>query len=177
MKQNNLTLDAGCGSGYYQIEDTNKRFQNQGHINIDILKPLEKIENFVLCDVHFLPFRNSCFYNTFFIEVLEHTTAPIKALFELKRVTRNFISLSTPNAIYFKKILRCFVKGKYEVFKDHDKTFGIPELENLFKKVGLEIISIKTSNYREKETKFYTLLSLLFPKIMKKRYVSCFLKT
>lgn len=162
-----LVLDVGCGSGKYQ---DNEGIKFRGYINCDILRPKHFIPNFVLCDCNYLPFINDCFKSVFFMEVLEHVSS-FNVLLELNRVCYDLITLATPNAIYFKKVLRCFVKGNYKIHYDHDKTFGIPELRNLFNKYGFKKYSIICSTYRHKEPLIYRIIRGFFPYSMKYRSI------
>lgn len=163
-----MILDVGCGSGFFQ---DSKEIKNRGFINIDILKPKNKIRNFVLCDCHNLPFKDNIFEKVLFIDVIEHIENPTKTLKELKRVSNNKIIIGTPNSIYFKKILRCYIKGNYKVYFDHVSTYGLPELRNLCSRVKLNIVFEKVSNYRVKEKNIFKILSLFFPYTMKKRQI------
>ena len=138
------SLDIGCGAGFF--EDTISR----GHINIDILKPKQKINNFVLCDAHFLPFSKNIFDKIFIVDVIEHLENPVKVLKELNRVaTKGKIILGTPNGLWLPKTIRCFTKGKYEVYFDHISTWGIAELSQLFLRCGLKNFSIISTTYKE----------------------------
>ena len=137
-------LDVGCGGGFF--EDTIHR----GNINIDILKPKQKISNFIQCDTHNLPFRNNIFKKIFIVDVLEHLENPTKCLKELNRVsTKGKIILGTPNGLWLPKIIRCFTKGKYEVYFDHISTWGIAELSQLFLRSGLKKFTITSTTYKE----------------------------
>ena len=111
-----LTLDVGCGSGQ------NQKFEGikyRGNVNADILKPIKPIPNFVMCDAQHLPFKEQTFTKTVFFDVLEHVASPLLTLKELKRVTNKILVIGTPNALYFKKILRSFVKKDYSVYPEH----------------------------------------------------------
>lgn len=175
MKENNI-LDVGCGSGFYQ--DVTKR---RGHINFDILKPKDKIKNFVLGDAHKLPFRNNAFDVSFFIDVIEHVNNPYECLKELKRVTSNKILVGTPNCLWFPKILRSLLKGSYEVYPDHIVTFGIPEFKNLLNRVGFTDFSITTMSYREDRVRrkktISRILTFSLPNILKGRQIFSVIKT
>jgi len=163
-----LVLDVGCGSGQNQQY---KHIKHRGHINADILKCIKPIPNFVLCDVQHLPFKTKGFTKSLLIDVLEHVDNPPQALKELKRVTDNTIIVGTPNALYFKKVLRSFIKGDYLPYPEHINTWGFPELANLCNYVGLKIESMNGSEYRQKESLVYRFIRKLFPVKMRMRQI------
>lgn len=141
-----MILDIGCGSGIWQSVTTRR-----GQLNFDILRPKQKINNFILGDAHQLPFKENCFEKTFFIDVVEHVENPVKCLKELKRVTISSgeIIVGTPNAVWLPKIIRCFIKKEYQVFHEHISTYGIPELSNLLRRVGFKNFEVITLSYKE----------------------------
>ena len=160
-------LDVGCGSGIYQDITTQR-----GEVNFDIEKPKHKIKRFVLGNAEILPFKNNSFEKSLFIDVIEHVNNPCYCLKELKRVTKHKIIVGTPNAIWLPKILRCFTKGNYEVYSDHIATYGIPELSQLFDRVGFKNYTIKTSNYRmDNLNKIHYTIIKLFPKALQGRQI------
>jgi len=167
------TLDVGCGSGQNQQFE---RIKHRGTVNADILRPIKPIPNFVLCDVQHLPFKDKGFNKSLFIDVIEHVDNPPQALKELKRVTTNNIIVGTPNALYFKKVLRSFVKGDYEPYCEHITVWGFPELTNLCRHVGLTVEVMRGSEYRKKENFVYKLLRHLFPDKMRMRQIIANLK-
>ena len=160
------TLDVGCGSGQNQQF---MHIKHRGNINTDILKPIKPIPDFVQCDAQHLPFKDKTFTRSLFIDVLEHVDNPAQSLKELKRVTENEVVVGTPNAMYFKKVLRSYVKGDYLPYLEHITTWGTPELENLCKHAGFKNVQIKGSDYRVKEKPVYRFLRMFFPQKMRKR--------
>ena len=160
-----MILDIGCGSGYYQ-----KQSKYRGNINIDILKPKNKIANFVLCDAHNLPFKETCFELIFFMDVIEHVENPSQCLREIKRVMKQKVIISTPNAFFSPKIIRTLIKKSYKVYPDHIITFGIPEFKQLlnrigFKKIVVEPITIDKTPLK----KFFKIINMFMPKQFKER--------
>jgi len=101
-------LDIGCGN--------NRKFKSnkiRGNVNIDVEKPLGKIDNFILCDGHYLPFKGESFTKIFMYDLIEHLKNPWKVLNEAKRVLTKHgnIEIGTPNSLYLPKILRSMIKG------------------------------------------------------------------
>lgn len=139
-----MILDVGCGAG--EFEEGGKR---RGDINIDVRKPKNKPHNFILCDGQRLPFQSDTFSKALMIDVIEHLEKPVEALKELKRVVmpKGKIILGTPNALFFPKVIRTWIKGGYLPHKDHIITFGIPELQNILKRTGFKSFKIEVRTY------------------------------
>ena len=160
------TLDVGCGSGQNQQF---MHIKHRGNINTDILKPIKPIPDFVQCDAQHLPFKDKAFTRSLLIDVLEHVDSPSQSLKELKRVTQKEVVVGTPNAMYFKKTLRSYIKGDYLPYPEHITTWGIPELTNLCRHAGFKNIKIDGSEYRVKERNVYRFIRMFFPQKMRKR--------
>lgn len=91
-----MILDVGCGA------------LAEGDVNLDAFpydvsqgagkywKPKE-IKNFVLGDVHYLPFKDNSFSLIIARHVLEHVTNPILAIQEWHRVTSNRVIIVVPS--------------------------------------------------------------------------------
>lgn len=139
-----MILDVGCGAGEFE-EGSIRR----GSINIDIRKPKNKPQNFVLCDCQRLPFQADTFSKALIMDVIEHLEKPVDALKELKRVVmpKGKIILGTPNALFFPKVVRTWIKGVYLPHKDHIITFGVPELQNILKRTGFKSFKIEARTY------------------------------
>jgi len=73
-----LNLDVGCGAG--------KGANPRGDINVDVKSG--KLPNFIQASIYNLPFKDKAFAKCFCHHVLEHLDEPIRALTELKRVSR-----------------------------------------------------------------------------------------
>jgi ubiquinone/menaquinone biosynthesis C-methylase UbiE len=74
-----LILDVGCGN------------RKMGDINIDIRK---EVKPDIVCDIHYLPFRNKIFDLVYCYHVLEHKGInPEKAIKELLRVCNSFVEI------------------------------------------------------------------------------------
>ena len=80
-------------------------------ISTDIGPPHYKIPNFILCDIHNLPFRNKVFDNVYCNNVLEHIESPTEGISELKRIgstihirqdkMTNLANYATPEHLWF----------------------------------------------------------------------------
>ena len=91
-----MRLDVGCG------------IIGKGLVNIDLfinapehrsggLINIKETNNFVLCDVHYSPFRNKVFRCARIIHVLEHLNNPIMGLKEISRISKKlFICVPSP---------------------------------------------------------------------------------
>lgn len=117
-------LDVGAGEGFtlemfrknkvgkklegIEYMDEAIKFGNQLHPQVKIKKG----------DIYKLPYKDSSFDLIICTEVLEHLDNPIKAVEELKRVTKKHIILSVPNEPLF--TIQRFLRGK-NMFKlgDH----------------------------------------------------------
>ena len=160
-----FTLDIGCGSGYYQQQS-----KTRGTINTDILKPKSKIKNFVLCDAHNLPFKESSFELIFFIDVIEHVENPSQCLREIKRVMKQKVFIVTPNAFFYPKIIRTLIKKSYIVYPDHILTFGIPEFTQLLNRIGFKKIIVEpTTIDKTPLKKYFKIINTFIPKQFKER--------
>jgi ubiquinone/menaquinone biosynthesis C-methylase UbiE len=161
-----IILDVGCGSGHYQTESGKNR--DRGTVNLDILKPVYPIKNFVLGDANNLPFKNNAFKKTYFLDVIEHVNNPYNVLKEIKRVTFGTVMLGTPNAYYFVKILRILTKGSYKVYESHIFGFGIVELKKLVNSAGFKIVKTKIMTYDINPKLIWRILDKIVPASFKR---------
>lgn len=78
-----LNLDVGCGN------------RKLGDINVDIDK---KYRPDVVCDIHYLPFKENVFERVYCYHVLEHYgIKPEKAISELLRVSKKWVEIQVPH--------------------------------------------------------------------------------
>ena len=80
-----MILDVGCGGGRFLPDP-------HGEVNCDIDRT-RKVENFVQCDAHHLPFRAESFSHVWCANVLEHVKDPMKVYRELYRVSNSQITI------------------------------------------------------------------------------------
>lgn len=86
-----LTLNIGCGGNeIYSFHDFGC------DVMADIAKPIIKINNFVMCDVSFLPFKSNTFSKVVASHLIEHLSNPSQALKEMKRIVNGVIILHYP---------------------------------------------------------------------------------
>jgi len=84
-----MKINIGCG--IYSIGDINCDLYIEdifNHRNNKTLNP-KKIENFVLCDVQYLPFKTNSFSDVYCSHVIEHIKNPYLLLKELRRICKN----------------------------------------------------------------------------------------
>ena len=78
-----LTLDVGCGN------------RKLGDVNVDIKR---SVCPDVVCDIHYLPFKNEQFNIVYCYHVLEHRgVEPLKAIKELKRICMRTVEIQVPH--------------------------------------------------------------------------------
>ena len=88
-----MILDVGCGG------------QPKGNVNCDLFIgksphtrcPIHKTNKFVMCDAHYLPFRESTFKVVYSSHLIEHLTNPLRAVKEMRRVSKKFVYIRVPN--------------------------------------------------------------------------------
>jgi predicted SAM-dependent methyltransferase len=78
-----ITLDVGCGN------------RKMGDVNVDKRR---EVNPDVICDIHFLPFKDKQFDMVYCYHVLEHEGVnPLLALEELKRVCNGTLEIQVPH--------------------------------------------------------------------------------
>ncbi|MBA7479590.1 Ubiquinone biosynthesis O-methyltransferase, mitochondrial [subsurface metagenome] len=143
-------IDVGCGEGRWLQEHGGPKV-----IGIDVnLKYLkiarEKAKNgtnFVLCDGHHLPFKDSFFDTAICIEVLEHLVDPVHALAEINRVLKpgGLLGVSTPNIAFFALRLALLLGHftdlyDYDLPPQHLRFYTFNSLKWLLNQAGFEIV-------------------------------------
>lgn len=113
----NSLLDAGCGEGFVLNLLKQKKIGKK-HMGIDIsttaLKLQKKIHPNLTCkigNIYNIPFRDNSFDAVICNEVLEHVEHPLRAINELRRVTKKYMLFSVPHEPYF--MTANFLRGKY----------------------------------------------------------------
>lgn len=97
IKKNTRILDVGCGNGFftYYFEKISDYIVGLDYSNfmlsINAHKPL------VRASVLYMPFKENSFDIVFSSNFLHHLEEPIRALSEMKRVSKEFVAISEPN--------------------------------------------------------------------------------
>lgn len=91
-----MILDIGSGAK----NKYHKLLNGVNVIHADLDRNAYHLE--VLCDAHELPFKENCFSIVHASHILEHLENPVKAILEMRRVTRNRVVIKVPNESYFK---------------------------------------------------------------------------
>ncbi|MEM2135016.1 MAG: class I SAM-dependent methyltransferase [Candidatus Jordarchaeaceae archaeon] len=156
--ENDLVLDAGCGSGRHTMEGS--KWHDSKFVAVDSsLSELKRLKyvldlmaqkgelkgNVVLIvgDVLQLPFKDESFSKIICTEVLEHLYKDVKGMRELVRVLKNYeemaVSVPTPYTE------RLFGKISYEYFRTpggHVRIYTKKELLQKLQKSGLKILYV-----------------------------------
>jgi len=130
-------LDLGCGQGL-----ASKIFIDAGKectgVTLADDKPCEGLENLEVIkkDIHFLELPDNSYDLIFARHIIEHSPIPMYMLFEMKRVSKNFIYMVVPECNW----LGLQPKNHYAIFT--------PEMwEKLFERVGLKIVEKMIGKY------------------------------
>ncbi len=93
-----LVLDVGCGNSPRGDVNCDLFIGRTPHLmgKNSIIDP-KKIPNFVHCKAEYLPFKNKSFDVVNASELLEHVIDPPLLLGEMKRVSREIVTLDVPN--------------------------------------------------------------------------------
>ena len=158
------TLDVGCGgSGASEFKQNVERgfvfSPLQGAVAIDIRKPKQKRENFVLASGEALPFKDKAFSFAFSTDVLEHVNGPVYMVEEMKRVACKIL-IVTPNSLHLPGILMSVVRKnqKYEPYPDHVVIWSKAEMEGLLNRVGFKSYTVGWSDLRRHRAHWYVRL-------------------
>jgi SAM-dependent methyltransferase len=128
-------LDVGCGS---------KKISTAVQaVTVDVdRKHRPNVVASVLC----LPFRDGCFETVSAFEVIEHVEDDELALHELKRVSRNKVVLSVPNALRY-NIPLFPIKRKDFMSSDHKREYTLKEIVQLISRVKMHVNQLKGIGY------------------------------
>ena len=88
------TLNAGCGGTLPNHRDIWK-----GDVRLDI-RPSPNVS--VVGDINNLPFKDDSFDVTMMYDVIEHMESPIRALREIRRVSKR-LEIITPNPLHWER--------------------------------------------------------------------------
>lgn len=142
-------LDVGCAGGTF-TNNISSIFPQAKITGIDIYpRAIEYGKNkyphinFILSDVHNLPFKNNTFDLIVCYETIEHIVNPLRALIEIKRVLKNdgsaLIAMDS-GSLLFRIVWYFWEKSKGRVWQDaHIHPYNHKELESLIKKAGFQI--------------------------------------
>jgi SAM-dependent methyltransferase len=92
-----ILLDVGCGNNPKGDVNCDLFLGETPHIMIQHRIDAKKIPNFVLCDAMHLSFRDKSFDIVNASQVLEHVINPAFLLSEMKRISRETVTLDVPN--------------------------------------------------------------------------------
>ena len=110
-------LDIGCGARPHGNINLDLGLGKNKHHRYDY--DVTKIQNFTRGVLSELPYRDNVFDGVFCSHVLEHVKEPLKALQEIKRVSRGVIILIVPNNPVFEE----FNQHLYAWSKDSFRAF------------------------------------------------------
>lgn len=131
-------LDVGCGYGFpMQTINTKKRFETVG---IDIFMPYIRIckekkihNNYILCDVKYLPFKDKTFDTIICLEVIEHLpkSEGFNLIRDIENIARNQVILSTPVGICHQN------EGDNNEYMEHKSSWELIEFNKMnYKTIG-----------------------------------------
>lgn len=149
-------LDIGCHSGLFTsvilpIVKTEKIYGIDVSANA-IKKAKKRIPNgdFIVGDIHKLPYKDNFFDAVYCLEVLEHVDSPIEVLKEIKRVMNKggYGVILVPNDRILFKLVWFLWTLYYPVWRHaHVQSFSGNELDRLIIKIGFKIINSNTFNF------------------------------
>lgn len=137
-------LDVGCGNNPAGDVNCDLFIGKTPHIEDrdNIIDP-KTIPNFIRCDAHHLPFKDSCFEEVFSSHILEHVDDATKVMLEMVRVTNNKILFKIPHRFarrpWYKLI---FKMGRWPVTRHHQSSshkrfFNVKSVEKWLRKLNL----------------------------------------
>ena len=131
----NTIVDIGCGNGAI-TNALAERYQVTGLDWSQVpLKHLSPKASPVISRADHLPFRDECFDLAFSSELIEHLPDEIfpKAVSEMKRISRHYILITTPNNEKLRlRYTKCHVCGFEFHIYGHLKTFNLSKLARYF---------------------------------------------
>src|SRR3972149_6805919 len=168
-----MILDVGCGGSFEQQFMPSTWNSN---VQLDIRKPIEKRENFVLASAEAMPFRDGVFHLAESFDVLEHVDSPVQMMREMRRVAKRILLL-TPNSLHLPCSLMSIVRKSscYEPHHDHVCVWSKAEMIGLLNRVGFPKYEVSfTDGYGVKQhthdAHWYIRLLMLFIPFQALRY-------
>jgi ubiquinone/menaquinone biosynthesis C-methylase UbiE len=149
LRQNNLVLDAGCGSGELSVYAKNL---DGNVVSLDISKSyLKRVRSLVdarICaSSDLLPFRPNFFDIVICADVIEHIPAYDKVISELHRVSKGLVVITTPCEGVFRGIWGFLFPKKLASIDrtvGHFHIFPISKLKQKFLKFDSSTITCRS---------------------------------
>lgn len=133
------TIDIGCGTGNSQTYFENWTGLTFNQMEWEAAKQSNPERTIIFGDAHDIPLEDCLFDNFIFWDSLEHMVAPYIALSEAMRITRPM----------GKGLI--FMPGQnWLEHHDHIHVMTVPQMEQLFRKVGLRCIKSIRKKYPDK---------------------------
>jgi ubiquinone/menaquinone biosynthesis C-methylase UbiE len=130
------TIDVGCGTGNSQPYFENWIGLTFNRMEYEVTKQSFPNRDIIYGDAHNIPLENNTFDNFIFWDSLEHMVSPFIALSEAMRICK-------PMA---KGLI--FMPGQnWLEHHDHIHVMTVPQMEQLFKKVGLRCVKSIRKKY------------------------------
>jgi len=127
---NLLILDVGCGE------------RPRGDVNCDI-ELRKNVENFVLCNAEYLPFKDNSFDIVISFYVIEHVPNIYKFLYELHRIARKVVLLVTDNSLWYVDLVNFILRSNARfTYEGHFHIFHPDQVKRLLHKLGYKAIVI-----------------------------------
>ncbi len=161
-------LDVACGSGKWGHLIQGSHKVSSFMLGVDVWSPQlvlvakkQIYGDVVLCDVRFLPLRDSCFDTVLACEVIEHLDKADGEflLSELERVSRDKIIVSTPNIVFDQDV----VEGNpFQVHKSRWSTRDFRRNGFSVRGIGFGLFGRNTPSFM---VMGFSVLSYFFPQI------------
>jgi len=161
-------LDVGCGSGEISAA------VNAATVDVD-----KKHRPDVVASLLYLPFRDGCFETVSAFEVIEHVEDDELAIRELKRVSRDKVVLTVPNALRYNFPL--LPKRRRDFMSpDHKREYTLKEILQLVSRVKMHVNRLEGIGYCLPLPKPFSnfhigleIFPMLFPKFATYIYLEC----
>ena len=132
-------LNLGCGSDMH------------GEIRIDINPDRPGLN--LIGDAHHLPIRDKVINHVFCKSVLEHLKSSFKGLSEMKRISKNRITVIIPNVYHWNRIMRNLIVPRAPINREtvHFQSWDAKAFKFLVNQVrGLKIVSIRWGVFKRR---------------------------
>lgn len=162
--QNGKILDVGNLGMEAEIHDLLiKNYPDSQIYGLDVEDQSKYGKNYanqLIGNAEAMPYEANTFDTVYLGEVLEHTWQPKVLIGECFRVLKpgGVLVLDTPNVYALSRLIRYFLIGQDVILgnPDHKIFFSRAMLDNLFKKVGFEVIATAADNkFTLKSKNFY----------------------